>query len=93
MHVAGGDIDSRDGAAADEGVDLIEVAVADDHMAPEFFQGGRIGVEDLMLYQMKPRFQNRRRDERERRREQREPIGRPEDWVLGTPDGQNAGEK
>jgi hypothetical protein len=38
-------------------VDFIEIAVADDQVTPEPFKRGRIGIEHLVTYQVKPGFQ------------------------------------
>jgi hypothetical protein len=57
VHVTGGKEYAGNGAAADQGMEFIEVAVADDQMAAELFQRSRIGIEHLVAYQMKTRLQ------------------------------------
>jgi hypothetical protein len=56
-YVPGRDEHARDGAATDQVMDLIDVAVADDQMSADFLNRCRFSRERLMAEQMKTRFE------------------------------------
>jgi hypothetical protein len=83
---------SGGGIAADQGLNLIEVAVADDQMTSDFFKFGRLGREHFLAEQMKTQFERSRRNERNDGEEERKSIERAQQPLsCKTPERQDVG--
>src|SRR5882724_2761869 len=79
LDVVGSHEDAGNGTPFDQGVELGQVAVSDDHMAPEPFQPSRIGAKNLTPNPLKSRFQGERRGEYDSGERQRGRSERPGD--------------
>ena len=83
---------SRDGAPADQSMDFIQIFVADDQMASDFFYRGRLGGENFILEQMKTQFQRGRGHQRDGGQEKGKSVECARQDVFGaTPDREDAG--